>query len=114
MWRAESERTLPISAGGIIFDLLVDLENAPKSLHITLVMRTILEGKIRDDIRELERYTFRLHMLDRKENLRHDILARAGIGRLRVDNVCITFLFNIAAGRQCWRRDRGRYLRAAS
>src|SRR4051794_21101123 len=44
-------------------------------------------------------------MLDRKQYLRHDILARAGVRWLRVDDVCIvTLLFNFTRGRGGRRR----------
>lgn len=112
VWRAEAERALPVGALGVVLDLLVDLEDAPQRMEIPLVVGTVLEGQVRDDIGELERHALGLHVLDREENLGHDVLARAGVGRLRVDNVRIMpFLLDFTAG--CGRSRGGRGLRTA-
>lgn len=106
--RAEAERAFPVGALGVVLDLLVDLEDAPERVEVALVVGAVLEGQVRDDVGELERHALGLHVLDREEDLRHDVLARARVGRLRVDDVRIVpFPLHFAAagaagcGRSC-------------
>lgn len=62
----------------------------------------MLEGEVRDDIRKLERDAFVLHVLDGEKHLRHDILARAGIGGLRINDFRIVLVAPwIVGGRRC-------------
>lgn len=89
---AEPECALTVRAARIKLNLLVHLKNAPKGLHVALIMGTVLERQVRDDIRKLERNVLVLHVLDRKQHLRHNIFARACVGRLRVDDIRVMAL----------------------
>lgn len=77
--RPEAEGALAVGAAGIVLHLVVHLQDASQGLDVALVVCAVLQGEVGDDVGELERHAFRLHVLDREDDLRHDVLARAGI-----------------------------------
>lgn len=75
------------------------LENSPKGLDVALVMRTTLKREVRDDVGEFECHVLVLHVLDRKQDLGHDILASAGVCGLGVHDIWVmALLFQFAGG----------------
>lgn len=104
MRRTKAKGAFTVRSTRIVLDLLMHLEDTPERLDVTLIIRTMLEGEVRDDIGKFERDALGLQVLDREKNLRHDVLARAGVCRLRIDDVCIvSLLFHLAGRRWRWR-----------
>lgn len=98
----EGKGALSICAMRIKLNLLMNLKNTSQRLDISLFVGTMLEGEVRNDVRKLERYAFVLHVLDGEKHLRHDILARAGVGGLRINDFRIVLVApRVVGGRGC-------------